>query len=258
MTSLHPAPRRHVLLSALAAFICSSALHAQTPIKVFASNGMKAVIVELQPQIEKSIGHPLSIQYGSTTGLKQKIDGGEAFDAAILASDGLDDLVKRGKLNAASRAEFAKSGVGLAVRSGAKKPDISTPDALKKTLKAAASIAYAKDGASAPTISEMFMTLGIASDVQPKLLLTQGSGPAMDSVATGKTEVVMTLVSELKPVKGIDVVGLLPASLNHYVSFGAAANAKASNSAPVAALIKYLKDPAAAPVYKAKGMEQIR
>lgn len=243
---------------AIATFAAGLPLHAQTqarPVRVLASNGMKAVVLELQPKIEKAIGHPLSIEYGSTTGLKQKIDSGEPFDVTILAADGLDDLVKRGSLNAASRTDFAKSGVGLAVRSGAPKPDISTTAALKATLQKASSIAYAKDGASAPSIVEMFQTLGITDAVKPKLVLTQGSGPAMEAVAAGKVAVVMTLLSELMPIKGIDVVGLLPAPVVHYVSFGAAASTKSADPASSAALIKYLKNPAAAPVYKSKGME---
>jgi molybdenum ABC transporter molybdate-binding protein len=247
-----------VFAFSILAVSCVAVLPAQTPphpVRVLASNGMKAVVMELQSKIEKAVGHPLSIEYGSTTGLTRKIDNGEPFDITILASDGIDDLVKRGKVTAASRSEFAKSGIGLAVRSGAGKPDISTPSALKKTLLASPSIAYAKDGASAQYVVSMFQTLGITDEVKPKLVLTQGSGPAMDGVAAGRVAIVMTLLSELMTVKGIDIAGLLPPEVSHYVSFGAAANEKAADPASAAAVIKFLKDPAAAPVYKAKGME---
>jgi ABC-type molybdate transport system substrate-binding protein/sugar lactone lactonase YvrE len=245
---------------AIAALTCFLAQNAQTqnsPVRVFASNGMRAVVTELQPQIEKSVGHPLSIEYGSTTGLLQKIDSGAPFDVAILTSDAVNDLVKQSKLAADSRADFAMSGIGLAVRSGSPKPDLSTPAALKKTLQSADSIAYAKDGASAPYIEAMLSALGIADEVKTRLLLTQGSGAAMDSVAAGKTAVVMTLTSELMTVRGIDIAGSLPAELGHYVRFGAGAAAKSSDPASARAIIAFLKSPGAGPVYQPKGMEPV-
>jgi molybdate transport system substrate-binding protein len=149
-------------------------------------------------------------------------------------------------------------GIGFAIRSGAPKPDIRTPEALKQTLLAAKSITYAGDGASRPYLDKMLDKLGIAGEVKPKLILTQGSGLAMASVASGKAAVVMTLISELLPIHGIDIVGPLPPDLQNYVTFGAAANAKSSNSAAAAALIAVLREPAAASVYKAKGMEQVQ
>jgi molybdate transport system substrate-binding protein len=219
---------------------------------------MKAVIEELRPKCERAVGRPLEIEFGSTTGLKQKIDSGAQFDVAVLASDAIAALVKEGKLTGASQADLSRSGIGFAVRTGAPKPDIRTPDAIKKALLAAKSITYAKDGASAPYLEKMFDRLGIAAEVKPKLLLTQGSGAAMASVAAGQVEVVMTLTSELLPIKGIDIVGPLPADLQSYVGFGAAVSAKASNPAAAAALIAVFREPTAASVYNAKGMEAVK
>jgi len=227
------------------------------PVRVLASNGMKAVIEELQPQCERAIGHPLSIEYNSTTGLMQKIDAGGSFDVAILTSEGIADLVKQTKVMAGTRADFARSGIGLAVRAGSTKPDIGSPAALKKTLKEAKSITYAEDGASRPSIDKMLASLDLAEETKPKIVLTRGSGPAMASVASGQVAIVMTLMSELLPVHGIDVVGPLPAELQSYVSFGAAAGAKASEPGGAKALIAFLRGPEAAPVYKAKGMEPL-
>jgi molybdate transport system substrate-binding protein len=248
--------------SLAAALLCllAQAVSAQNvaPVHVLASNGMKAVIVELQPRAERAIGHPLSIEYGSTSALRQKIDTGTAFDLAILTSDAIADLIRQNKAAAATRADFARCGVGLAVRSGSPKPDIGTAAALKKTLQAAPSIAWAKDGASRPYIDEMLKRLGLAEEVKPKSLLTQGSGPAMASVGAGQTAIVMTLISELLPVDGIDLVGPLPPELQNYVTFGAAVGASAADPAGAKATIAFLKSSAAAPVYKAKGMEAIR
>lgn len=239
-------------------FVAQAAFGQQAPVHLVVSNGMKAVVEALQPQIEKKIGHPMMMEYGSTTGLKEKIDHGTAFDIAILTSDGVDELVKKGQVTAASRTDFARCGVGLAVKSGTPKPDIATPEALKKTLEAAASITYAGDGASRPAIDHMLERLGLAQKVKSKVTLTKGSGPAMASVAEGRVAVVMTLISELMPVKGIDIAGPLPGELQNYVRFGAGIAASAKQPEAAKALIAFLGSPDAAPVYKTKGMEAMR
>jgi molybdate transport system substrate-binding protein len=246
--------RRVWLLTLLCAFVLCAQ---KAPLHVLASNGMKGVILDLQPQIEKAAGRALDLQFSTTTAIIQKVDAGVDFDVAILASDGLDDLIHRSKLAADSRADFARSGIGLAVKAGAPKPDISNAAALKKTLQKAPSIAYAKDGQSAPFVVEMFQKLGLTNEVKPKLLLTAGSGPAMQSVAEGKTAVVLTLMSELLTVKGIDPVGLFPPDFQHWVPFGAAVNPKSKAGADAKAMLAFLKSSAAAPVYQAKGMEPL-
>jgi molybdate transport system substrate-binding protein len=250
----------HIFRSAIP-FIAAVSLFGQStskqsaPIHVFASNGMKAVILDLQPQAERALARPLTIDFGSTTGLLAKIDAGEPFDVAILTSDAIANLAKENKLSAATRTDLSRCGVGFAVRAGAPRPDIGTPEAMKQALLKAKSIAYAKDGASRPTVERMFDRLGIAAELKSKLVLTTGSGPAMEGVASGQTAVVLTLISELMPVHGIDIVGPLPADLQGYVSFGAAANSKTANAEAALSLIAQLKAPAAAAVYKAKGME---
>jgi molybdate transport system substrate-binding protein len=243
-----------------AGFICllvQAAAAQQGAVHVLASNGMKGVVEELQPRCERAIGHPLSIEYNSTAALMQKIESGATFDVAILTSEAVAQLEKENKVSAGSRADFARSGIGLAVRSGAPKPDIGTTAALERTLKEAASIAYAKDGASREYIDKMLEHMGLAEEVKAKSLLTQGSGPAMASVASGQTAIVMTLMSELMLTHGIDIAGPLPAEVQRYVSFGAAAGGKAGDSASAKALIAYLRSAEAAPVYKAKGMEAL-
>src|SRR4051812_9967246 len=176
------------------------------PVRLLVSNGMKAVVEQLQPACERAIGHPLIIEFGSTTGLKQKIDAGAAFDAVVVTSEGIAELTKQGKAMAGTNVELARAGIGFAVQAGGPKPDISTPDAMKRALREAKSITYAQDGASRPTVDAMFDRLGIAADLKPKIRMTTGSGPAMASVAAGQTAVVLTLISELMPVRGIDIV----------------------------------------------------
>lgn len=245
----------HIFRGAIPFLAAVSLFGQATPLHVFASNGMKAVILDLQPQAERALGRPLAIDFGSTTGLLARINAGEPFDVAILTSDAIANLAQQNKLAPATRTDLSRCGVGFAVRTGAPKPDISTPEAMKQALLKAKSIAYAKDGASRPTIEKMFDRLGIATDLKSKLVLTTGSGPAMEAVASGQTAVVLTLISELMPIHGIDIVGPLPGDLQGYVSFGAGVNSKTANAAAARALIAQLKAPASAAIYKAKGME---
>jgi molybdate transport system substrate-binding protein len=242
------------LASALTLFV--SIAGAQTaPIRVLASNGVKAVVEELQPQSEKAIGHPLSIQYNSTASLQQKIEAGEPFDVAVLTSEAIAGLVKTGKVAKGTSTELARCGVGVGVRAGAEKPDIHSSEALKRTLLEAKSVAYAEDGASKSYIDKMLERLGIASELKAKALLTKGSGPALASVAAGKTSIVMTLISEILPVPGVQLVGPFPAELQNYVSFAAGAGGGASNSEAAKSLIAFFAGQKAAPVYKARGLE---
>jgi len=225
------------------------------PLHLFVSNGVRAVIEGLQPDAEKAAGRSFTMVFDTTSALKHKIEAGEPFDAAIFTSDAIADLVKEGKLTAESRTEIARCGIGMGVRAGAPKPDIHTPDALKMALRKAKSITYARDGASRKFIEKMFDDFGIAAEVKPKTLLPPGSVEANELVKTGKAEMVLTLVSEIIPARGVALVGPLPKDVQNYVNFAAGASANAGNGEAATKLIQFLKSPAAAPVYRAKGLE---
>jgi molybdate transport system substrate-binding protein len=229
-----------------------------TEIRVFTSNGIRAVMEELRPQCERAAGRPLAFEFNSSSGFKQKIDAGEAFDVAIVSSELMDELVKEKKILSNSSAGIARCGIGIGVRSGAPKPDIGTSAALKQAFLKAKSITYAQDGASAAYIVKMFDRLGISSAVQPKIILEQGSGRATARVADGSAEIVITLGSEILPVKGIQLVGPLPADLQNYVSFSAGVAAKTSNAQAASALVRFLAGPNVTPTLRAKGMEPLK
>jgi molybdate transport system substrate-binding protein len=225
------------------------------PLRVAASNGVRAVIEELLPKCESAIGRKLSVEYNSTTGLRQKIDAGETFDVTILTSEGLDDLTKAGKVAAGTRADFARSGIGVGIRAGAPKPDIRTPEAFKQTLLKAKSVTYAEDGASKAYIIKMLDRWGITAEIGRKTFQEQGSTRATGRVAEGQTEMVLTLISEILPAKGVQLVGPFPAEVQSYVTFAAGVGANSKNADAAKALIKFLRSPAVAPILKAKGME---
>lgn len=224
-------------------------------VRVVASNGVKSVLDEILPQGEKVIGHRVAIQFGTSASLKQKIDAGEPFDVAIMTSEAIDDLVKSGHVVAGSRTAIGRSGIGVGARSGVAKPDITSPAALKQTLLRAKSFTYAEDGASRPHIVRMLNSMGIVDQVKSKTILEQGSVRAAARVTGGDAELLITLISEILPVQGMQLVGPLPAEFQNYVSFAAGTGAKARNAAAGKALIEFLSAPSAKPMFKAKGIE---
>ena len=227
---------------------------APTAVRVLSSNGVKSVVVVLQPEIERAIGHPLSIEFSTASSLKTKIETGEAFDVAILTPALVDDLIAQGKVAADSRADFARAGVGGGIGEGAPAADVSTPDALKTTLLNATSVVFTADGQSRTTIDRAFEQLGIAEAMRPKTIL-KGPGEAPEVVAAGEAELVLTLVSEILPVPGIRLLGPLPADLQAYVSFTAGRSIEATDPEAADALLDYLSGPAMAAALDAHGLE---
>ena len=248
-------------LGFLALTLCLFALLARrTPaqssdLRAMISDGMKPVVEELTPQIEQAIGRKLAIQFNSSKNLRTKIQAGEPFDVAILTADVLDDLAQQGKIASGTRAAISRTGMGVGVRAGAAKPDIATPDALKRTLLNAKSISFNPTGASAAPTYNIFARLGITDAVKPKLVLDAEAGRPQMNVVDGKVELVISLIPEIKFFPGVDLVGPMPAELQSYVNFsgGVATNARDADAAKK--VIQFLSGPAAVPVVKAKGME---
>ncbi|HEY7338428.1 MAG TPA: substrate-binding domain-containing protein [Bryobacteraceae bacterium] len=225
----------------------------ETALRLLVSNGMKGAMEELRSGCERAIGHPLTIQFGSTAALKKRIQDGEAFDLTIITDQAVDDLLKQGRL--ASSTPVARSELGIGIRAGAAKSDIHTPAALKRVLADAKSITYPQDGASRGDIEKMFQRMGIAAEVAPKIILAPGSGPATESVAAGKATLVITLFSEIVPIPGVEILGPLPGEFHSDVRFSAAISRSSQNLQASKALIAFLTGPKAASVFKAKGLE---
>ena len=151
--------------------------------------------------------------------MRDKIQAGAPFDATILTSDVLDDLIKQGKIAADTRAEISRTGIGVGVRAGAAKPDIGSPEALKRTLLNAKSISFNPTGASAVHTYEMFSKLGITEAVKPKLMLDSDAGRPQMNVAGGKADLVISLIPEIKFFPGVDLVGPVPPEFQSYINF---------------------------------------
>ena len=235
---------------------CSGAAAQQGTLRVLASNGVKAAFEQLQPESERHTRRAIRVTFGTSAATRQLIAGGEAFDLAVLTSDVIDDLTKAGKIVGASRKTLGRAGIGVGVRAQATKPDIKTADALKGTLTGARSLTWASDGASRPHIERMLAALGIADAVKSKTILEEGSIRAAARVASGDAELIITLVSEIAPVPGLELVGPLPAEFQNYVSFAAGIGAGARDVEGARALIDFLAGAAASPAFTSKGIER--
>jgi molybdate transport system substrate-binding protein len=242
------------LLVALAAGSLLFAVGARAAeLKVSASTAVKSVLEQLGPQFEKTSGNRLTFSFGPAATLKEKIDQGGAFDVAILTAPLTDALIKTSKVDPATRTTIARAGLGVSVRAGAAKPDVSTDEGLKHTLLNAKSIGYNGVGASRIGNEAMLRKLGLTDAVQSKIKLLDVSAPV--AVAKGEVEIGLGPVSEILPIKGVQLAGPFPTDLQSYLVFSAGVATGSENAEAAKALIKFLASPAAAAVLKAKGMQ---
>jgi len=226
-------------------------------VKVLCSSGFKAVMEELAPQFERATHHKVVVRYGLAARLKQEIEAGEVFDLAILTPAAIDDLIKERKVAADSRTILARAGLGVAIRAGAPRPDITTVEAFRRSLLAAKSIAYAKEGASGVAFAALIQRLGIADDLKAKSKLTATGEEVGEAVVRGEVEFGVLPVSEILPIRGAELLGTFPADAQNYIVMVAAVSGGAKDNNAARDLIKFLTAPAALPVIKAKGMEAV-
>lgn len=249
-------------LAAALALICalSTAAAARADeIKVVTSGGFTAAYLELVPKYEGATHSKLVTEFGPSMGtthnaIPRRLERGEAIDVVIMAAPALDELIERGKVQAGSRVDLVRSYIGMAVKAGASKPDISTVDALKRTLLAAKSIAYSDSASGVYLSTELFPKLGIADQIKSKSRKIEAD-PVGGVVATGEFEIGFQQISELRPVKGIDIVGPLPPGAQRVTVFAAAIPATATHSGAAKALIQWLASPAAYAAIKKSGLE---
>jgi molybdate transport system substrate-binding protein len=222
-------------------------------LKLLEGNALNAVMEELGPQFEKATGNKIVATLGTSAQIKSKVESGEAFDAALLAKGTLEELTKAGKFAASPQAAIAKAGIGVAIRKGAPKPDLSSVEAFKQTMLNAKSIGFVDNTPTGAALKAIFAKLGIADQVNPKLKPLNIQ--AAVAVTNGDVEIAMTQISEILPYPGAELAGPLPPDIQAYTTFSAGVSASAQNAEAAAALIKFLTAPPAAAVIKAKGME---
>jgi molybdate transport system substrate-binding protein len=247
--------KRFVLIigSALTLLLVQTATTSAAEIKVISTIGVRTVVEELAPQFEQKTGNKLAITFGVSNVLKRQIEAGEPFDLAIMTASVADDLIKQGNLVSATRTDIARGSIGIAVRAGAAKPDIGTVEALKQALLNAKSIANSKEGASGIYFDRLLERWGIAEQMKPKI--KYGTGAVAELVANGEAELAVQLINELIAVKGVELVGPLPAEVQNYVVLTGGVGSNAKQPEQALDFLKFLRAPAAVPVIKAKGLE---
>ena len=226
-------------------------------IKVLTAGAFKQVLLAMLPQFERQSGHKVIVDNDTVGALTKRIEAGEAFDLAVLTPSAVDNLSKKGKLVPGSGRNLARVGIGVVVKEGAPKPDIGSVDAFKKALLAASSIAYidpAAGGSSGIYVAGLLERLGIAAEMKGKSRLISG-GAVAEHVARGEAELGIHQISEILPVKGITLVGPLPAEIQSYTIYAAGVSINAKQADAAKDLLKALTGPSVAEVLRSKGMD---
>jgi molybdate transport system substrate-binding protein len=250
----------HIWRTLAATALLTSSAYSPAPaaeLKVLTAGAFKQVVVALVPAYEKQTGNTVVIDNDTAGGLKTKIERGAAFDVAVITPAVLKELTASGKIAAGSTANVASVGVGVVVKEGAAKPDISSVDAFKRALLAAKSVAYidpASGGSSGIYIDKLLERLGIADQVRPKAKLKKG-GHVADLIVSGEAELGLHQISEIVAVKGAALVGPLPKEIQNTTTYAVGLSASTPNKAAAQALMQVFSGAEAAAVLKSKGME---
>ena len=223
-------------------------------LNLLASTAVQTVLEEVLAQHERASGDKIAVTIASTAAIMARLKAGETADMVVVTREGIETLLQDGKVVADSRAELASAGLGIAVKRGAPKPDISTVDALKRTLLATKSVTYTASGASGQYFAKLLERLGIAEEMKPKSNILK-SGLAGDVVARGESELAVQMMSEILAVPAAELVGPLPAEVQSTMMFTAGTLAVSARGSEARALVNYLRNPAVGAVFKAKGLD---
>ncbi|MBN8941811.1 MAG: substrate-binding domain-containing protein [Rhizobiales bacterium] len=251
--------RRQMLVGTLAVTIAtvtrSHAAAQSSEIRVIAANAVKDAYVTLVASFETASGHKVATTWAGTEGATRRVMAGEAYDVVIIGSRNIDQLVAAGKLTAGSRADFATSRVGVAIRAGLPRPDVSTSEAVKAAVLAAGSVAYSA-GPSGAYVAELFKTMGITERIAAKVRQPSSGAEVAQILARGEVDIAFAQVSEFLEVAGLVNLGPIPASIQNITTYSAGQHVAAASPA-AAALIKHLVAPDAAAAIRRMGMDPV-
>jgi molybdate transport system substrate-binding protein len=250
---------RRAAFCAIVALLWSGSAASADDIRVMTSGGFTAAFLELVPAFERATGHKVVTTFGGSMGdgpetIPNRLQRGEPADIVILASTALDQLMADGQVVPGSRVDLVRSTIGMAVRAGAPRPDITTVPALIQTLLNAKSIGYSASASGVYLSTELFTRLGIAEQVLPKSRSAAGQRVGV-LIARGEVEIGFQQVSELLPEPGIDYVGEIPAEVQRVTLFSAGLASRALHPEPAKALIRHLASPDAYDVIRKTGLE---
>jgi molybdate transport system substrate-binding protein len=223
-------------------------------IRVFTTRAIATVLNEVGPDFERATGHRLIVTSDIAIRMVRRIRSGEPFDFLVAAPGQIDELVRDGKIAADTRTDLARSGIGVQVRAGARKPDITTVEAFRQALLDAKSIAYLKEGQSGVYLSGIIDRLGIADAVYPKLTRPE-TDIVSELVARGDVELGMVVITQILTTPGVELVGPLPPALQSYITFTAGVSAASPLPGAARELMGFLTGPSAIRVMRSQGME---
>jgi len=223
-------------------------------IKMLASNAVKEAYLHLIPQFEQATGHSVKIDWLGTNDIIRRIGAGEVTDIAIAPSYVVDDLIKQEKLASGSRVDVARSLIGVAIRPGAPKPDLTSGESLKRSLLASKSIVISS-GPSGVYLTRKFQEMGIADQIKGKLKQLPPGGSSGEALARGEGDLGFTQVSEFLAIKGIEYVGALPADIQQETIFSAGLHKGAPQAEAARALLRFLTGPSSVPVLRTAGLQ---
>ena len=246
------------MLAVILALLVPGAAAQPAEINALISTALKSAMDELLPSFEREHGHTIRASYGPSGALIPRFNAGQPADVFLTDSAAIDELIRQGKV-VPGRSDLARTGIGIAVRKGAPKPDVSSPEALKQALLAARSVGHAAPAGgsiTAPHIMRMFQQLGIAAEMAPKVRLAAGgpNGRVSVLISSGEAEIGLQQVSELMSNPDVEVIGMLPPELQQVTTYsaGIATSAKEPDAARV--LIHFLAAPDAIAIYKLRGL----
>ena len=226
-------------------------------LKVLTTGAMKPVVIEMVPAFER-LGHKVTVDNDTAGALLKRIESGEPFDVAVITPGAIGQLTKSGKIADGSQKNLARVGIGVMVKEGAPRPDISSLDAFKAALQSAKTVGYidpASGGSSGIYLAKLFERLGLADAINPKARLKKG-GYVADLVVSGDAELGIHQISEIVPVKGVTLVGPLPGEIQNYTTYTGGISTTAKDAAAAKALLEWLSGPDAAALLSKKGMER--
>jgi len=226
-------------------------------VKVLSAGAVRGIVTDLAQAFQRETGHTVTLTFGTVGVVRQKLTAGEAADVVIMTDAAIDEMAQKGAVTRGTRADLARTGIGVGVRDGAPRPDIATPEALKRTLLETKSLVYvdpAQGGTSGIHFAAVLQRLGIAEAVKGKTLLVPG-GYAAEKVAKGEAELVVHQISEILPVKGVTLVGPLPKDLQKITTYSAGLTTRSAAPEAARAFIAFVTRPAFKAKFAAAGLD---
>ena len=247
-------PYTRLLVLSLLTFTCLMGSGQCADIKILSTRAVMTILETVGPDFERETGHKLHVSSDVAINHVRRVMAGEPFDVLVASPNQMDDLIKSGRVVAATRTNLVRSGIGVEVKAGALKPDIGTMEAFRGALLNAKSVGYLKEGQSGVYLDRLFERIGIAEALRPKAVR-----PATDSVselvAKGEIELGLVVMTQIVTTRGVELVGPIPAEVQSYITFMAGISSSANAPGAARALLDFLKTPAVLPVIRAQGME---